>query len=127
MKNKLFILMIAEFFLISCISHKPIKKIGLNPIGEYNKELENHLIHSLTLKEDSTFIYSIKGGKVFNSESKCIGKWKIIANHLMLNCNDEDLLNQLSSGYLSTRSYKIKFISSEKIYMINEDITLDRK
>ncbi|MGD1320761.1 hypothetical protein [Chryseobacterium sp. 2R14A] len=127
MKKKLFTLIIAELFLFSCTSHKPIKNIGLNPFGEYNREFENHLIHSLTIKEDSTFIYSIKGGEVFNSESKCNGKWQIIANELILNCNKEDLLNQLSSGYLSPRNYKIKFISSEKIYIINEDITLDRK
>lgn len=111
MKNNLLILIIAAFFLISCINHKAIKNIEPVLIGEYHKEFENHLIHSLTLKKDSTFTYSIKGGGVFNSESKCSGKWQVIDNQLILNCNQEDLLNQLSSGYMSIRSYKIKIIS----------------
>ena len=80
--------------------------------------------YTLELNADSTFKLRIN---LFEGNSQCIGKWKILDNvFIMLNCNEDvNPYEMLSSGYMSEKEYKLQIINKNKIKY--KDFVLKRK
>lgn len=113
-------LIVLIFFLFSCSTNKKYKELNTGKFIHYHSfkllvtdyKEKNELI----LNNDSTF-YLKKNG------TSCSGKWKKENyNTISLKCNESNLNDIISVGYMSQRRYKVRIINNNKIkvYLENE-------
>lgn len=71
----------------------------------------------LTLNKDSTFKLS---HSYFEAKSECKGKWNFISKkEISLKCGAGSLIDQISSGDLSNREFKVAIVSGDKLEIQN--------
>ncbi len=105
-KMNLLLLLLCVIIVFSCSSEKFVS-------GEYHKKGEDYQ-YNLSLEKDSTFELTIHYPDV---NPKCKGKWFYeTKNTILLKCYEEnDLITQLSTGYMAERERKIFVLNSNKI------------
>lgn len=94
---------------MSCQSTKFHKK---DFVGKYKYKTTKFFYnfdYKLELNADTTFYLQI-------SNQSCIGKWRFLSkNEVMLECDDMDTMNALSSDYLSQRKYTARLLNSDSL------------
>ena len=80
--------------------------------------------HNLLLKTDSTFVLQ---RKYIDTNPKCEGIWFYKSpNTILLKCTDnEELIEKLSTGYMSQRDNTIVIVTKNKLKL--ENVVLKRK
>lgn len=84
------------------------------------------LNYNLSLKKDSTFLYTVGfGGSLV---AKCKGKWNLNDDQdsIILKCDQEEPLASLNFSYMENRINSFKIIKKGKV-LKNEKITLKTK
>ena len=85
--------------VVSCKSLSDFKSLS----GEYYKTGSDHQ-DSLLLRRDSSFILIFKS---FEANSRCTGKWTILAKDtILLRCDDSDPEETIANNYMSERKRK---------------------
>ena len=123
--NKNFLLLsLISILFFSCGSQKAIRCNEIS--GSYYTNVEKSgftTLYTLVLNEDSTFIFSIK---TQDGNPKCHGNWEITDNQfLILKCEEADMFEALTNGYMSQREHIIQIINKNKLKY--KDIVLKRQ
>jgi hypothetical protein len=99
-----FLLLIMLFFA-SCSGDKWIA-------GEYYKA-GSDFKYSLTLNKDHTFLLK---RDFFDGDNECKGKWRFFTkDSIVLNCEKENVMAMLSSGYMNNRVQKVLIVGKQQI------------
>ena len=124
MKNIfLLIVFVNTTLLFSCSSLKNVTNENVD--GYYSAKVKKHgftSLYTLVLNKDNTFSFNIK---VHGGNPKCNGIWKIIDNNLLLECEEVDVYEALTSGYMSKRENIMHVINKNKLKY--NDIILKRR
>ena len=89
--------------------------------GEYEKETNTYK-YSLTVNLDSTFTLKRES---YHSLSGCSGKWKVNGDTLLLQCDEEPIASQLSSGYMTNRTPELIVLGNGRLRY--NEVVLKRK
>lgn len=89
---KILSLISALIFLFSC---RASQGIG----GEYQKSSKDYT-YNLIIDSDGSFLFTRQS---YHSRSSCEGNWQLNENRLLLQCNEQPIEVQLSSGYWPER------------------------
>jgi hypothetical protein len=84
---------------------KIVKPKGLN---RFVKDRYLDLSYILQLNPDSTFILAI-------GREKCLGKWELVDDLIVLNCIEEDIFAAIGSGHMFQREHKLKIINRSRL------------
>jgi hypothetical protein len=110
-------ILLIPFFLLACIG--PKKQVNYS--GRYTTTGLDFQF-DLILNRDSSFLFK---QKFTEFETSCIGKWKVVLDTLILNCNPEDKLSvKFERGYMIERVNKLIIGKKELKF---ENVTLIRK
>lgn len=114
--------LIIGIFLFSCNANAQTNNVILREKYTFHKNKKS-LNYNLSLKKDSTFLYTIGfGGSLV---AKCKGKWRLnnAQESLILKCDPEEPLASLNLTYMENRINSFKIIKKGKILQ-NKKITL---
>lgn len=79
--------------------------------------------YTVELRQDSSFKLAIK---VQDANPQCEGKWKIVGNEVLLECDEiTDPTKMLSSGYMNKREHKLLIVNKDKLKY--DGVVLKRK
>jgi hypothetical protein len=113
--------LISVVIIISIFSCK-VQEIEQNTInGEFYKLFKNRdfsYAYTLKLNADHTFKFVLR-------IETCMGKWELINDSIILNCNEEPIESRISSGYMFQREHELQIISRNRLKY--NDIILRRK
>lgn len=107
---------IAAFLFAACASFSESSSLE----GRYVKSGDD-FSRNLTLNKDSTFVLTIQDLEV---TKKCKGSWQHISQDIvLLVCENEEVHNQLSSGYMKERRVELKILQKNKLKLNNITLT----
>jgi hypothetical protein len=112
-------------FLFSCNANAQTDKVILGEKYTLHKNKKS-LNYNLSLKKDSTFLYTTGfGGSLV---AKCKGKWRLnnAQDSIILKCDREEPLASLNFTYMENRINTFKIIKKGKV-LKNKKIILKTK
>lgn len=99
------------FILVTLVSCKT-SYVGNSIEGKFINKGKDYS-YSLILKNDSTFIYKQQDLDVLRL---CSGKWHYLnQDTILIQCDEENTLQQISTGYMQEREKKVIIVSQKKI------------
>jgi hypothetical protein len=102
------VLLFISVVLISCKT----SYLGDSIEGKFINNGKDHN-YSLILKSDYTFIYKRHDLDVLRF---CSGRWYYInQDTILIQCEEENILQQITTGYLQERENKVIIVSQKKI------------
>ena len=100
------------FILLSCKTQQVVPQIAYGTFYGVQKEKDFDKSYRLSLSEDGSFEFVIKQ---IHASPQCKGKWLLSSGKLMIECEESEVYEMISSGYLNERKHTFKILNQNKL------------
>jgi len=112
MRRTLIYSLVIVLIAVSCKAHQIDHESVYGNFYNLNKDKDFSKSYTLELNQDGSFKFIIKQ---LDARPQCKGKWKLEGNEVLIECEEAQVYEMISSGYLSQREHSFQVLNKNKL------------